>query len=599
MSRYFSFISLSLMLCLGTAHADAPPSVSAITAADAALSAPGPEAAAQTIVATPGQPFAQALHIETRGASANPWDIQVILPTNTPIKAGDALLLTFYARVLSPGDGSAMINAGFEKASDPYTKSLEVNLTPSGVWTRFDLPFKSLDDYPSGQAHAHFLLGFGRLTVEMGGFSLRDYGPTVSPMSLPRFRVDYPGRAANAPWRSAAQARIRRYRMEDITVCVVDAAGKPIVGAAVHIVQTRQAFPFGTAVSYQNLLPPGAANDLYRRKVLDIFTEASPENELKSGDWFGTDLKKRQSGLDMVEWLREHKIAVRGHNLVWPSWNMSPGAMKTEFATRQAAEGSDAARAWLAASLTTHITDEVGTLKGRVPEWDVINEPVANHDFMDILGDDAMVTWFKTAHAADPKARLFINNDGTFYGQANPADIAAFQRILRHLFGHGAPLGGIGLESHFSSALSSPAQVLKSLDEYAKFGVPLEITEFDFKTPDAELQADYTRDFLTLAFSHPAVTGFQMWGFWDGAHWLGNAPLYAKDWAPKSAGLAFLDLVQRQWHTDVQGKTDAAGNFSVRGFLGDYTVGVMSGGKSQARPFTLETTLRPVKITLP
>lgn len=35
------------------------------------------------------------------------------------------------------------------------------------------------------------------------------------------------------------------------------------------------------------------------------------------------------------------------------------------------------------------------------------------------------------------------------------------------------------------------------------------------------------------------------------------------------------------------------------GFFGEYTAGVMSGGKSQVRPFTLEATLRPVKITLP
>ena len=35
---------------------------------------------------------------------------------------------------------------------------------------------------------------------------------------------------------------------------------------------------------------------------------------------------------------------------------------------------------------------------------------------------------------------------------------------------------------------------------------------------DEEMQADYTRDFLTLAYSHPTVVGVQLWGFWERAH---------------------------------------------------------------------------------
>jgi len=40
------------------------------------------------------------------------------------------------------------------------------------------------------------------------------------------------------------------------------------------------------------------------------------ENDLK---WEGWN-ENRQRAIDGVKWLRDHGIAVRGHNLVWPSW---------------------------------------------------------------------------------------------------------------------------------------------------------------------------------------------------------------------------------------------------------------------------------------
>jgi hypothetical protein len=48
---------------------------------------------------------------------------------------------------------------------------------------------------------------------------------------------------------------------------------------------------------------------------------------------------------------------------------------------------------------------------------------------------------------------------------------------------------------------------------------PSSTPTFDINTDDEELQADYTRDFLTLAYSHPTVVGVQLWGFWERSHW--------------------------------------------------------------------------------
>jgi hypothetical protein len=60
-------------------------------------------------------------------------------------------------------------------------------------------------------------------------------------------------------------------------------------------------------------------------------------------------------------------------------------------------------------------------------------------------------------------------------------------------------------------------------------GVKLVINEFDMNILDKELQADYTRDFLKLWFSHPSMEAFIMCGFWGKAHWFGEPGAMFRD----------------------------------------------------------------------
>lgn len=60
---------------------------------------------------------------------------------------------------------------------------------------------------------------------------------------------------------------------------------------------------------------------------------------------------------------------------------------------------------------------------------------------------------------------------------------------------------------------------------------------------DERLQADYLRDVMTMAFSHPAMQAIVMWGFWEGRHWKPDAALYRKDWSTKPAGKVWEELV--------------------------------------------------------
>ena len=121
---------------------------------------------------------------------------------------------------------------------------------------------------------------------------------------------------------------------------------------------------------------------------------------------------------------------------------------------------------------------------------------------------------------------------------------------------------------------------MEILDRFATFGLPIKITEFDLHTYDEQLQADYTRDFLTAMFSHPSISGVMVWGFWEKRHWIPPAAFYRADWSLRPAGEIWKQLTRKTWWTDVTAKTDAAGKVKVRGFFGDYEVTASAKGKT-------------------
>jgi endo-1,4-beta-xylanase len=175
----------------------------------------------------------------------------------------------------------------------------------------------------------------------------------------------------------------------------------------------------------------------------------------------------------------------------------------------------------------------------------------------------------------------------------------AYLRIISDLIEAGAPLDGIGMQGHFGWYLTPPARVIEILDRFGATSKDLQITEFDVDVSDLQLQADYTRDFLTAVFSHPAIKGFLMWGFWEGRHWKPQAAMYRRDWTPKPNADAFNDLVFHKWWTNADGYTDDGGQYTVRGFLGEYEVQVLYGETSITLPARLDSGGRTLDVTVP
>lgn len=372
----------------------------------------------------------------------------------------------------------------------------------------------------------------------------------------------YPGSEKNASWRKAAEERIELLRKGELAVSVLDSSGRPAKGVQVHCRMTRHAFGFGTAISAGTLMGQGPDYDRYRKTIETYFNKVTFENELKWPQW--EDPGNRQQLQKALEWLKQRNIAVRGHVLVWPSWNNVPRRLsRYKFRPEKLEDEIDA-----------HIREEVGTLSGWVDEWDVVNEFYQHRDLTRVLGRSAIADWFKTAHAADPSARLFYNDYVMFKGTARGEAGRHAMDTLRFLKREGAPVSGIGEQGHLGDNAPTPAEVVRALDEFAKTGLKIQITEFDIDSADSQFQAAYMRDFLTAVFSHPAVEGFVLWGFWEARQWKPRAALWRKDWSLRPHGEMFVDLVTNRWWTDETLVTDGQGRARVRGFCGDYSIEV-------------------------
>ncbi|GAB4462408.1 MAG: endo-1,4-beta-xylanase [Armatimonadaceae bacterium] len=530
-----------------------------------------PEFVQSERVSVSGQPFREAFRITTKKRPPNPWTVQLTATPTGAVQSGDTMLLSFYVRTVKgqAETGEARTAVVFEKGGEPYTKSLDapVNIPAKG-WKRYDIPFKAVENLPAGEARVHFRLGVNPQTFEVGGISLRKWGPEVALSALPRTRVTYAGMEENAAWRKAAAARIEKIRKGDLKVRVVDATGKPIPEVAVRVRMKQHAFPFGTAVATGALVGTGPDNEKYRQTVAELYNWVVIENNLKWPQWE----QNREQAIQAVEWLNNKNIKVRGHNLVWPSWQNLPDDLeKLKDDPKK-----------LDARIRSHIVDITAAMRGKLVEWDVINETFTNHDLMDILGQDEMVSWFKLAKATDPRPLLYLNDYPPLDGsdRDNP-HLNHFFNTIQFLQKKGAPIEGIGFQGHFGGNVIPPERILSGLDRFSTFNLPIMITEFDMNTQDEQLQAAYMRDFMTACFSHPSCAGIMMWGFWEGRHWMPDAALYRRDWTIKPHGQVWLDLVKKQWWSNADGKTNRSGEFAMRGFLGNYEIVVERNGKTE------------------
>lgn len=150
---------------------------------------------------------------------------------------------------------------------------------------------------------------------------------------------------------------------------------------------------------------------------------------------------------ELVSWAISQGKSVRGHTLVWGQENQLPGWVKA------ITDKDDMRKA-----ITDHVTCVVKAFKGQIRAWDVVNEIFAEDSasmkktvFYNVLGEEYVGIAFRAAKAADPDAKLYINDyglDDVTWWKFQPGSLVDKVKQWR---AQGIPIDGIGSQTHLEA----------------------------------------------------------------------------------------------------------------------------------------------------
>ncbi|MBL7153019.1 MAG: endo-1,4-beta-xylanase [Phycisphaerae bacterium] len=364
----------------------------------------------------------------------------------------------------------------------------------------------------------------------------------------------------------AIEARIREHRMGELVI-------KTKPGAEVRVEQLRHELWFGTAVS--NSLVPGSSRrrmaDADREKYLEVlaanFNAAVHENALK---WHNCE-RTPTGGFDystaegIYKLCADRDIVMRGHCMFWCTDRNVQGWVKQ-------LDKDD-----LRKVVKRRAMDVTSRFKGRIEEFDLNNELIFGNFYRRNLGDGIIKDMADWGKQGNPKALLYLNEQGSLASGGRNAD--KYIALIKKMLDAGVRIDGLGCQGHFGGGMFDPEKVQRTLDRLGQFNLPIKITEYDLNSGDQQLKERHLRDFYTICFAHPAVEGIMMWGFWEGAHWRPKAALWKRDWTLTPTAETYRDLVFKKWWTKKTGRADGDGTYRTRAFYGKYTI--ESAGKKQ------------------
>jgi endo-1,4-beta-xylanase len=506
--------------------------------------------------------FTKALEVSVTAQTTNYWDFQLVFKTNMALEEGDVCLVSFWARTTKSNSeaGEGVLTAIIEH-NKTYAKPLSKTFSPGGDWVHMVYGFKSNMTLTADVHKAAFFLGYGIQTIQVADIQFLNYKKTLTVADLPVMEVRYAGMEMDAPWRTEASERIEKFRKGNVTVRLVDAQNNPISGAGVSLKMKQHLFGFGTAIDGNHYL----SNTTYRRHIHELFNEAVFENDLKWRPW--VNRTNHQYILQVIDSLSTRNFRVRGHTLIWPGWQYLPDYLKLYQDNPERLKVETLNRIDVAAGFT----------KGKLVDWDVLNEPFTNRDLQNITGDEIMADWFKRTKEVDPDVKRYINDYNILgNGGVNVSHQNGYFNIIQYIDSKGGEIDGIGMQGHFAEFVTGIPKVFEILDRFAQFNKEIKITEFDINSINDDLKVNYTRDFMTALFSYPYVKSFLYWGFWAGRHWKPEAALFNLNWTIRPQGEMYKQLVFDEWWTPEQTLSSDASGSAVFGscFLGTYDVEV-------------------------
>lgn len=318
-----------------------------------------------------------------------------------------------------------------------------------------------------------------------------------------------------APLRSPAPStRAARIGLVSVAACLLTAGAFALPAQAASSLKDL-ATADGKDIGFA--LDPGRLSESAYKSIADSeFNLVVPENAMK---WDTVESSQGSfnfgPGDQVVAYAQQTGKKVYGHNFVWhqqlPGWvqNLSASAMKT--------------------AMENHITAEATHFKGKVFAWDVVNEAFDedgtrrdSSPFQQKLGDGYIEDAFRTAHAADPGAKLCYNDYNIENVGAKSNGVYA---MVKDFKARGVPIDCVGFQSHFIVG-QIPSDLQTNLQRFADLGVDVRITELDIRMSTPATQSGLTQqaaDYKKVAQACLAVTrcqGLTIWGITDKYSWV-------------------------------------------------------------------------------
>ncbi len=314
----------------------------------------------------------------------------------------------------------------------------------------------------------------------------------------------------------------------------------------------RNDFLIGVAINTPQITGQDRRGDAI---IESQFNSITPENVLK---WEVVHPKPgvydfRLSDQYVAFGEKNHMLIV-GHCLVWHS--QTPAWVFLDD------KGQPVDRKTLLKRLHDHIRTVVGSYKGRIHSWDVVNEALNDDGSMrqspweKIIGDDYIAKAFKWAHEADPQAELIYND----YNLENEPKRTAAVALVAKLRAHGVPVAAVGLQGHDSLTWPSLEDQDATISAFAKLGVKVVISELDMdvlppatrqqtadvavhveqdpklnpypnglpESVEEELTQRYAGLFKVYLKHRDAISRVTFWGLSDGDSWRNDWPILGR-----------------------------------------------------------------------
>lgn len=270
----------------------------------------------------------------------------------------------------------------------------------------------------------------------------------------------------------------------------------------------------------------------------------------------------------------EYGFRVRFHVLVWHS-QTQPFFFKKDYDDTKGYVTSGVMDGRLEYYITNVMKHIYETPHGKdvVYAWDVVNEYFHNYDEN---GSKSMwnVIYYPSEKSASDRTNkpVYVKEAFTiahrmleqyglqdsvslFYNDYNTYEVADnIVEMINYVNEDGKVCDGVGMQSHLAVSYPTPAKIASTIDQFAKEGYEIQITELDVTDGNnPEKQAEYYVELIKMFVSKKKagvnITGITFWGLCDSLSWRWqNRPLlFSAMFCPKDAFYKVIEAAQSAW----------------------------------------------------